>query len=413
MIKTSNLLLCAAAALALVACGDDGGGSASGSGGGGGNPSGTGGNPSGTGGDDAASSSANSVSASNSASSSVSASNSGVVSSASVGPVTASSSSGGEGGNGEGGNGEGGNGEGGNGEGGNGEGGNGEGGAPPLECELTPFMDGFFTDPDANQCAQDNCCEELQGCGDPEAGDMSCFNQNGEFDTSLPAAGDLESCVNSAGCFGAVICDSGIGFGDDPEPELLELTICLSDACCQEFRDCMDEDADLCIACLNNDTGDTEICTQADACSRDNCGSGFLFFEVCDSGLGFGDPDQAACTEEFCCDDYAECVGDGSEEETEECLDCLIEGGGNLCDGVIACEEANCSTAICDSGLVIGDIDQAACLTENCCQEHTDCVGDGSEEDLEACIECFIAEGGPLCDDAIDCTEELCPEEPR
>jgi hypothetical protein len=288
---------------------------------------------------------------------------------------------------------------------------------------LSPFMDGFYTDPATNSCVQSACCDELAACGDPEAGDMACFNGDGMFDTSLPAAAALDECAYGSGCLGAIVCDSGIGFNGEDQ-ETLDFAACLSTNCCEEMNFCTSDavDIDACIECLQGDAANFDLCEPVNNCSLQNCEQGLVFIPICDSGLGTADIQGGECADENCCEPYVACTGGANaagepndEEQLQECLDCLIEGGGELCDDAIACEEENCSQAICESGITVGDIELATCLTESCCTEFTTCTGGDleDEEAVNACIDCYneaLESGEPaeLCAAAFNCADTNC-----
>lgn len=279
----------------------------------------------------------------------------------------------------------------------------------------------FFTDAACDTCAQASCCGDIEACiEDFQNGGTDCINEDGTFNVDGAIANSLFTCLDSncateCGNDGAgSICDSGIGFNSD-DPDTLAYAECLSDACCDEFNFCTSNGDDIqgCIDCLSGDQANYDLCNPANDCAVANCEEGLIFVPVCDSGLGLGNVSIGTCLNDNCCDSFTACTGDGSDEAIQACIDCFnTDGGGALCDDAIACEEQFCSTAICDSGLVVGDVEYAACVSENCCDEFTACTGDGSDAAIEACIDCFNTDGGgALCNDAIACDEANCTVE--
>lgn len=128
----------------------------------------------------------------------------------------------------------------------------------------------------------------------------------------------------------------------------------------------------------------------------------------------FTDATCDTCAQEACCGDIEACIDDFQNGGT----DCINEDGsfneaGTLSNNLFACLDSSCSVecgngggggAICDSGLAHQDEATAACLGDACCDEFTACTGDGSDEGIQACIDCLDSEaGGALCDDAVAC----------
>src|SRR5690606_37721443 len=151
---------------------------------------------------------------------------------------------------------------------------------------------------------------------------------------------------------------------------------CFNDGCCDAWAVCTADgtDEEGCLSCLRGEiegpdgNPDYSRCVPAHLCALETCEDGLLFFAYCDSGIGSGGtPEVPQCISDSCCAEYNACTGGPytdaelqSGEFTEDiqaCLDCLNAGGGPLCDAALACEEANCNTSICDSGLVIDNIE--------------------------------------------------------
>jgi hypothetical protein len=59
---------------------------------------------------------------------------------------------------------------------------------------------------------------------------------------------------------------------------------------------------------------------------------------------------------------------------------------------------------VCDSGVGFPDEEYAACVSNACCAAFNACTMNGT--DLAACIDCFDAGSGPLCDEAVLCAHE-------
>lgn len=294
-----------------------------------------------------------------------------------------------------------------------------------------------FEDPDVNACGQANCCDEMLACEADNFANCVDFDTN-TIDPDSSAGGPLIDCMEQSDCFGPVttFCGGTIGYGEDAPPEVIEFLECFNDGCCEAWAVCDDNgnDPDGCLACLRGEITDADgnpdysRCLPAHLCANETCEEGLLFFPYCESGIGSGGtPEVPQCISDNCCAEYNACTGGpytdeqlASDEFTDEiqaCLDCLNEGGGALCDAALACEEANCNTQICDSGLVIDNIELSACLSDACCTEFTACTGGDPEDEaaVQACIDCFNAydpEGndppGALCADAIACEEANC-----
>lgn len=383
-VARSAILVLGAAAAFAAACGDDGG-ATSGSSAGDGGAAPTSGNGGGGG----------------AVTSAITGVGSSVVT---VGPTTTSGSSSGSGDGGDGpGNGGEGPGNGGAGQGGasQGSGGEGTGGAPDACDDLVEI----FVNDDLNACGSSYCCGEMTACSEDFT---ACFTDN-TLDTTLPDGAAVSNCLAVHECFGpfAPWCDSGIGF-TNPTPAEEQLAECLSDSCCDPLDLCTAGATGVadCLACLNGEAEDFSLCEDVDACSQDSCDEGLLFVPVCESGLGYGSIAVGTCLDENCCAAYMACTADG--EDTDACLDCLQAGQGSLCDAAIACQQDLCNTAICDSGLVVDDIELAACLSTSCCTEYRSCAGDFSPGDIQLCLDCLDDGGGDLCNAAIACGNAGC-----
>jgi hypothetical protein len=127
---------------------------------------------------------------------------------------------------------------------------------------------------------------------------------------------------------------------------------------------------------------------------------------ICASGLEFSDPAVDQCIDDFCCAEFEACTSFG--QDVDGCVRCLEEGGGARCDEALECFfESPCAgggPGICTSGVGTGDPQLDVCLSEMCCAEFLACTSNGN--DLDSCVQCFEAGGGPLCDAAVFCFEQ-------
>jgi len=127
--------------------------------------------------------------------------------------------------------------------------------------------------------------------------------------------------------------------------------------------------------------------------------------DVCTVDSFFEDPVCDACALDSCCNDIEACLDDPANcVDVDGFIDADSTLGGALVACVLADCEAECTSAngICDSGITFSDPDIDACLGLACCQEFLTCTDDGG--DVNACVDCYIGGGGPLCDEAISCT---------
>lgn len=188
-------------------------------------------------------------------------------------------------------------------------------------------------------------------------------------------------------------------------PEIPKL--CFSQRCCAEMEDCVEDPACLVdgfievqsptgaalLECLELKCGDY---SQSDAVDNHVCDAGMLFLVSGDSALQF--VSRSACIARSCCDTIAGCA----EPDADACYSCL-NAGDDRCADARACILDTCSPAICDSGLETEDVIFSQCVAGACCEELRDCTQGGT--DPEACVACFDACGGPLCDAAIACVD--------
>lgn len=129
----------------------------------------------------------------------------------------------------------------------------------------------------------------------------------------------------------------------------------------------------------------------------------------------FSDPTCDACAIDACCAEVENCVGDiGDCLDANDVIDPDTTYGGPL----LACLGASCANPcgvgsddeICDSNIGYLDANNQpdtalnACVEATCCDDYRACTSDGA--DSAACVDCLEAEGGPLCDAAIDCLAE-------
>ncbi len=116
--------------------------------------------------------------------------------------------------------------------------------------------------------------------------------------------------------------------------------------------------------------------------------------EVCDD-----------CTQVACCADLTACI-----EDIDACTDAegSLDPGTDLGSQLIACMSSSCHDecgfgGICASGIGFGDAALDECVGAACCNEFEDCTQDGT--DVDACLDCYNAGAGALCDAAIACTD--------
>lgn len=184
--------------------------------------------------------------------------------------------------------------------------------------------------------------------------------------------------------------------------------------CCTEAENCLADYQDGGTSCLDFD-GDFNpngalanmLFSCLDTSCTDECGGGD---GVCGTGLTYNDAVVDACIDESCCTSFRACVGiDGSNAAA--CNACISAGGGPLCDDYLECTAENgCfGWQVCESNLLVNSEDVATCLGDNCCDVVTECFGT-TEEDFDACLDCLLGDGGPLCDAVSACDAEYACE---
>jgi hypothetical protein len=193
----------------------------------------------------------------------------------------------------------------------------------------------FFEDAVCDGCLKASCCDQAEACiADFQAGGEDCvlqdgtgaFNQDGALYGALAACLDA-NCTDE--CGGAGVCDSGLSTQDP------DVDACIDANCCTEFTDCFGasgENLDACNACL--EAGGGPECDGYLACTDE---AGCFGYQVCDSNLSVTTDELATCLGDNCCDVVTTCFGE-TEQDFNDCVDCLEGGGGPLCDGVIACD---------------------------------------------------------------------------
>jgi hypothetical protein len=234
---------------------------------------------------------------------------------------------------------------------------------------------------DDSECTAPDDCEDGNPCTDDACVDGTCVH----VFNSLPCDDDVFCTAVDACIDGACV---GVG---DPCP----------DALC-------DEDAALCVECL-----DAELCEDGNPCTDDACVDGTCVYafnslpcdddvfctavDTCIDGacVGSGDP----CPGELCDEDAALCV---------ECLDAELCDDGNSCTEA-ACVDGTCVYAFnslpCDDGVFCTAVD--TCIDGACVGSGDPCAGELCDEDAALCVECLDAD---LCDDGNPCTEAACED---
>lgn len=287
-------------------------------------------------------------------------------------------------------------------------------------------------------CLEGSCCDEMDSCtSDGQEADLC-------LDCLLDGAGlrcnPFLACAEEAGCFGGGGCADGEFTCDDGgcipgEWECDQIVdcrdasdedcgaVCGADeftcddgGCipasyeCDDIVDCDDGSDEDCGAVCGADefTCDDGGCVPASYECDDfvDCddGSDESACGVCDSGIYYQSAEVTACLGDACCDEYRVCTSNGTQ--VQECIDCFNAGGGSRCDAAMACAEASgcfdgLGTGICDSGLSSGDDAVDACLSDVCCEDFSACTLGGT--DIQGCLDCFDAGGGPRCDAASTC----------
>jgi hypothetical protein len=297
---------------------------------------------------------------------------------------------------------------------------------------------------DGNPCTSDSCDPDF-GCLDSPLDEVPC--QDGDACTEGDAcqAGECQPGLNICGCENDEDC---AGFEDGnlcngtlhcvdssctldeativtcEEPEsTCEVNVCapLSGECkvgpVKDGTICDDEDA-----CTENDVcADGEciafeiLCDDSNPCTEDVC--------VGDEGCVFTPTDGAACDDgEVCTEgdvcDMDQCVPGTNACDCEEDLDCADSEDGNLCNGILVCQENAC---VIDPGSVVTCDTSAdtACTKNQCNPTSGECEltlsqnGSVCEDDL-LCTEYSVCQDGECigelkdCDDDNPCTDDVC-----
>jgi len=241
-----------------------------------------------------------------------------------------------------------------------------------------------------------------EGGSDGDGGSTSTPTSSGNTTTGTPTTTTTGSPTTTT-----------TGSGDcsvDPQIPDAVCNECVMGQCCAELEACFNQT----VVCFDADgaldpesEGGAAYLACAETGCADECAGGTG--GICDSGLSLGEGQEEAdaCLGEACCDEFSACTSDGAD--VQACIDCFnSEAGGPLCDPAIACADTSgCFSDICDTGIGFGDATIDDCLSDACCTEYETCVGDGSDASVQACLDCLNSEaGGPLCDDAITCTNE-------
>lgn len=216
------------------------------------------------------------------------------------------------------------------------------GGAEPQRCSLTEL----FADPTCDACALDACCAEAEACITQLE---LCATRDGQVDPSSPLGGPLLACLG-ASCAGECgvepveLCDSGLLLWTDDPATDAALTACFNQSCCDAFAPCTaDGDLQACVECLNG-VGDPDRCAAADACALEACGVGLAVIDVCGSGYLVRGLDAGNCMADGCCPEAVACTSDGADPGS--CTACIAEGGGPLCNDLLACQEELCGIPV-------------------------------------------------------------------
>jgi hypothetical protein len=174
--------------------------------------------------------------------------------------------------------------------------------------------------------------------------------------TLHPGEASAQGAGGAGGADGGV-CDSGLTTGDEG------IDGCLSALCCTELEACTGSET--CRACLlgegmmcNANQRYTEWLACSDArCANDICGTGVSFL----SGTGTPEYECNACATQ-CCTCIQSCVGGGTDEEINLCLDCLGDpvscpdpAVASAARNFYACSDQSCTSECGISGVMGGD----------------------------------------------------------
>lgn len=286
-----------------------------------------------------------------------------------------------------------------------GSGGAGGSGGAPHDCAADPID--LWGDPVLDGCANTYCCEETVACADDF--EACAIEDWPGADYTNPIGNALAACVGQSPCLDDLqqICDSDIGYSDP------WAGVCLERECCAEYEACRAGGEAACSDCFFEGGG--PLCDAALMCDAEHCGGRWEPPLDCDEveDVELFDPETDACGNEFCCEEMILCASEYAAcfvtIDGERVLNLGSVGGDAMRD----CMRANCvdeETLICESSLTSTPED-AACLSENCCDQYMDCTDDGENGFL--CVQC-MEDGppyGPRCAAAVACAEEFCPFE--
>lgn len=196
---------------------------------------------------------------------------------------------------------------------------------------------------------------------------------------------DCQGCLEASCCAELVACDAGTDCGS-----LWDCLLACDDDPCME--QCF----------VDYDAGLTPL-QDLIGCKDDSClDSCVPPGALCGTELSYPSAVMTQCVTDHCCATYDPCYADPA------CNACLQDPDGQGCDAnqlladYLACKEAQCPTAMCDTdvGYWSGDDPMIACNIcgdTHCCAHLTVCVGDGSPGATAQCIDCI--NGEPSCTD--------------
>jgi len=246
-------------------------------------------------------------------------------------------------------------------------------------------------------------------CGTEEGDLLYC--QGGEC-TYMTECDDESPCtvdyvdLNSGSCqHSPLVCDDGV--------------FCNGEESCNAEAGCQAGEAVVC---------DDEVGCTVDACDEELGACGFTTDDtLCDNGV-FCDGAEVCDSELDCvdgelpvCDDGVDCTVDACEPDLDVCVsapDHELCDNGEFCDGVEICD----LTEGCIDNLDV-DCDDAVDCTKDVCDELLDaCVNDPRDsfcddelwcDGAEVCdvdLGCVDGEA-PNCDDGVSCTSDACDED--
>ncbi len=307
----------------------------------------------------------------------------------------------------------------------------------PVDCDdgvgcttdvCNEVADVCVSTPEDSSCTNGLFCDGAESC-DPVAGCVAgppcaelcdetadlCVSCLVDTDCDNGAFCDgVETCAAGVCQAGAVVdCDDGIDCTTDGCDEITnqcqhtpENTLCDNGLFCDGTETC--DSAAGCVSAVvpcpllcDENTGSCVNCLSDSDCSNALYCDGV---EICVAGsCQVGIPVD--------CDDAIACTVDACDETTDACLNTPMNvmcDNGQFCDGAEVCDAlAGCVDTTPPCAELCDEANDACvmCLTAGDCDNGVYCDG------LETCVAGSCQAGTPVaCDDAVDCTVDLCDE---